>query len=276
MKIWRTFPPPAYCGFRSGDAPPTDTYGKTVFMGSHVSNLTLLVRLPRQTDVRYYSARQHPLNFLQIRLPSFRHASCNHGRRGRWASAFRADRTGATAAPAPLSCPALYRHESAGGRMNSLELKFYEHASVPDGAAWFICREDDPRLTDALRAVVRLPCSSRRPDPSQTVADALTRGGAVGGGGAVPQTQEGTLMARKRLTPEEVSAVNLVTKGESYSHRHWPPEVVRAVINADLVKAADGRPAEPRRAAIRVKALRARLRAKLMARHGRTGGLIAS
>jgi hypothetical protein len=42
--------------------------------------------------------------------------------------------------------------------MDSLELKFYEHASVPAGAAWFICREDDPRLTDGLRAVVRFPC----------------------------------------------------------------------------------------------------------------------
>ena len=42
--------------------------------------------------------------------------------------------------------------------MDSLELKFYEHASVPAGAAWFICRDDDPRLTDELRAVLRFPC----------------------------------------------------------------------------------------------------------------------
>ena len=42
--------------------------------------------------------------------------------------------------------------------MESLELKFYEHASVPAGAAWLICREDDPRLTDELRAVLRFPC----------------------------------------------------------------------------------------------------------------------
>ena len=42
--------------------------------------------------------------------------------------------------------------------MDSLELKFYEHASVPAGAAWFICRDDDPRLTDGLRAVARFPC----------------------------------------------------------------------------------------------------------------------
>ena len=83
-------------------------------------------------------------------------------------------------------------------------------------------------------------------------------------------------MSRRQLTPEEVSAVALATKGESYSHRHWPEEVVRAVINADLVKAGDGRPAEPRRAAVRVKALRARLRARLMARRGRAGGLAAT
>ena len=42
--------------------------------------------------------------------------------------------------------------------MDSLELKFYEHASVPADAAWFICRDDDPRLTGELRAVVRFPC----------------------------------------------------------------------------------------------------------------------
>ena len=42
--------------------------------------------------------------------------------------------------------------------MDSLELKFYEHASVPAGAAWLICRNDDPRLTDVLRAEVRFPC----------------------------------------------------------------------------------------------------------------------
>ena len=44
-------------------------------------------------------------------------------------------------------------------------------------------------------------------------------------------------MARQRLTPEEVSAVNLVTKGESYSHRHWPEDVVRAFASATVVTA---------------------------------------
>jgi hypothetical protein len=83
-------------------------------------------------------------------------------------------------------------------------------------------------------------------------------------------------MARRRLTPEEVSAVNLVTKGESYAHRHWPTEFVRAVINADLVTAGDTQPAEPRRATFRVKALRARLRALVEGRRRRTGGLAAT
>ena len=83
-------------------------------------------------------------------------------------------------------------------------------------------------------------------------------------------------MELRRLTPEEISAVDLATKGESYSHRRWPEEVVRAVINADLVRAGDGRPADSRRAAIRVKALRARLRAKFMVRRRRTRGLAAT
>ena len=83
-------------------------------------------------------------------------------------------------------------------------------------------------------------------------------------------------MARSRLTPAEVSAVDLVTKGESYAHRHWSEEVVRAVINADLVEAGDIPPAEPRRTATRVKALRACLRARLMRRRGRAGDLAAT
>ena len=76
-------------------------------------------------------------------------------------------------------------------------------------------------------------------------------------------------MVQKRLTPEEVSAVNLVTRGESYSHRYWPPEVVGAVINAGLVKAGDTRPAGPRRVATRIKTLRTRLRAMRRGRRGR-------
>ena len=83
-------------------------------------------------------------------------------------------------------------------------------------------------------------------------------------------------MARRQITPAEVAAVALATKGESYAHRRWPLEVVRAVINADLVRAGDGQPAEPRRAALRVKALRARLRAMRRVRRRHTGALAAT
>lgn len=67
-------------------------------------------------------------------------------------------------------------------------------------------------------------------------------------------------MLSRPLTPEEDTAVNLVTKGESYSHRHWPQEVVRAVINADLAQAGETRPGEPRRAATWVTAVFMRMR----------------
>jgi hypothetical protein len=83
-------------------------------------------------------------------------------------------------------------------------------------------------------------------------------------------------MARRQLTPEEVSAVDLATKGESYAHRHWPPEVVRAVIDAALVRAGDTRPAEPRRTSTWVKAFRPRFRAMLDGRRRRTEGLAAT
>ena len=83
-------------------------------------------------------------------------------------------------------------------------------------------------------------------------------------------------MAQQQLTPAEVSAVALATRGESYSHRHWPPEVVRAVIAADLIKAGEGRRAEPRRAATRFQSLGARLRAKLGGRRRSTGALAAT
>ena len=83
-------------------------------------------------------------------------------------------------------------------------------------------------------------------------------------------------MAQKRLTPAEVAAVGLATKGESHSHRHWPPEVVRAVIAADIIKAGEGRRAEPSRAAIRFQSLGARLRAMLMGRRRSTRALAAT
>ena len=42
--------------------------------------------------------------------------------------------------------------------MKSLALKFYEHASVPEGGAMYICRKDDPRISDALGEAITVPC----------------------------------------------------------------------------------------------------------------------
>lgn len=42
--------------------------------------------------------------------------------------------------------------------MKSLKLKFYEHASMPVEEAWFICRIDDPRLTNEIRSIIQVPC----------------------------------------------------------------------------------------------------------------------
>ena len=42
--------------------------------------------------------------------------------------------------------------------MGSLELKFYEHRSMPAEETWFICRKDDPRLTDEQREGIQVPC----------------------------------------------------------------------------------------------------------------------
>ena len=42
--------------------------------------------------------------------------------------------------------------------MKSLALKFYQHASIPEGGAMYICRKDDPRISDALREAITVPC----------------------------------------------------------------------------------------------------------------------
>jgi len=42
-------------------------------------------------------------------------------------------------------------------------------------------------------------------------------------------------MVKKKLTPEEMVAVSLATKGESYGHRRWPEEAVRAFASAPVV-----------------------------------------
>ena len=41
----------------------------------------------------------------------------------------------------------------------------------------------------------------------------------------------------KPLKPEEFADVLLVTKGESYNHRRWPEEVVRAFASAQVITA---------------------------------------
>ena len=42
--------------------------------------------------------------------------------------------------------------------MGSLELNFHECSSMPAEEAWFICRKDDPRLTDEQREGIQVPC----------------------------------------------------------------------------------------------------------------------
>lgn len=45
-------------------------------------------------------------------------------------------------------------------------------------------------------------------------------------------------MVKKQLTPEEINAVSLATRGEHYDHRRWPEEVVRAFASAPVVTAS--------------------------------------
>jgi hypothetical protein len=42
-----------------------------------------------------------------------------------------------------------------------------------------------------------------------------------------------------QLSHDQVVAVNLATKSESYSHRHWPNEVLEAFTQAHVVKAGE-------------------------------------
>ena len=48
-------------------------------------------------------------------------------------------------------------------------------------------------------------------------------------------------MLKNQLTPEEMTALSLVTKGESYDHRRWPAEVVMAFASAPVVTARQPR-----------------------------------
>ena len=48
-------------------------------------------------------------------------------------------------------------------------------------------------------------------------------------------------MLKKQITPEEMNALSLATKGESYDHRRWPAEVVRAFASAPVITARQPR-----------------------------------
>jgi len=48
-------------------------------------------------------------------------------------------------------------------------------------------------------------------------------------------------MLKKQLTHEEMDALSLATKGESYDHRRWPVEVVRAFASAPVITARQPR-----------------------------------
>ncbi len=67
----------------------------------------------------------------------------------------------------------------------------------------------------------------------------------------------------RQLTQEECIRLQLAAKGESRSHRHWPPDVVRAFAGAETAQTADAssRRAAPCRVARRIESIRWRLRA---------------
>ena len=46
---------------------------------------------------------------------------------------------------------------------------------------------------------------------------------------------------RRELTPEEIVAVNLATKGERFSHRRWPQDVIAAFAAAGVGDAGESR-----------------------------------
>jgi hypothetical protein len=48
-------------------------------------------------------------------------------------------------------------------------------------------------------------------------------------------------MLKKQLTSEEMNALTLATKGESYDHRRWPVEVVMAFASAPVITARQPR-----------------------------------
>lgn len=73
---------------------------------------------------------------------------------------------------------------------------------------------------------------------------------------------------QKELTKEDYVRLELVTKGESLRHRHWPPEVVRALAGGEAVTATDEkRGAVWHGAGRRLEGIRARLRASRLNGH---------
>jgi hypothetical protein len=80
--------------------------------------------------------------------------------------------------------------------------------------------------------------------------------------------KEGTVP--NQVSEDEYLRVYLATKRESYSHRRWPPDVVRAIIGAQIIT-AEAPPDSPSSAvARRVKRIRFRLRLARL-RAGRAG-----
>ena len=76
-----------------------------------------------------------------------------------------------------------------------------------------------------------------------------------------------------QLTEEEYLQVSLVTRHESYSHCRWPPDVLRAIAEAQIfttVKVLNGAasPSMTRH----IKSIRSRLRLKRLPGGGARGG----
>ena len=73
---------------------------------------------------------------------------------------------------------------------------------------------------------------------------------------------------QKELTREDYMRLELVTKGESFRHRRWPPEVVRALAGVEAATAT-----EEKRGAVwhvagrRLEGVRAHLRASRLNGH---------
>ena len=73
---------------------------------------------------------------------------------------------------------------------------------------------------------------------------------------------------QKQLTQEECVRLQLAAKGESRSHRHWPPDVGRTIAGAQTAQAADvTRYGAAYRVARRIEAIRWRLRASRLKGH---------